>query len=147
MQAVTAHIAPLNSMRCFCIRWWFLCGQGVQRSTDDGEGDRTAIVPFLASRSASQRSLGGMYVTTGIVSCFHRCILTTLCSNEIVGVQYSSLLSGRWPCERVEHLQHSEQKLGAYVGICSVWSFLDAWRTWVCAGASKAKTLHSLRNP
>ena len=56
----------------------------IKVSIVDGDDDRTAIVPSLAPRSASQCFLEGMHLTNGVAFCFCRCVLTTLCSDEIV---------------------------------------------------------------
>ena len=80
---MTVNIAPLNSITFFAI----VRGLSVIKAStdDDDDDDRTAIVPSLAPRSANQCFLEDIYVTNGVASCFYRCILTTLCSDEIVG--------------------------------------------------------------
>ena len=71
MQAMTVNIALLNSMICFVIVDGFFV---VKALVDDDDGDRSAIVPSLAPRSASQCFLEGVYVISNVGSGFHRCI-------------------------------------------------------------------------
>ena len=140
---MTAKIAPLNSITCSTI----VGGLSVIKASSDDDDNRTAIVPSLASRRASQCFLEGMRVTNGVASCFHRRILTTLCSNEIVGARHSSLLLGDGYVNELEHCNIQSENASVYWDLLRLVCLRRMAHLGVCAGASKAKTLHSLRNP
>ena len=137
MQVMTANIAPLNSIECFAI----VGGLSVINvSIVDGDDERTAIVPSLVPRSASECFLEGMYLTNGVAFCFCRCVLTTLCLDEIVGA--TTFVVAFWAMtictSRV--LQHPEQQNASVYGFLRRLVFLRHMaHVGVCAGASKAQ--------